>query len=111
MTTRVPDEAPEKDASPLPEARVDSAARISWAWGMVALAIVFAAVLGWSAWRDRGVPIEIRFDAGHGLSIGDPLRYRGIEIGRVASVRLSEDAEGVVVRASLDHAAAERCGD
>lgn len=47
------------------------------------------------------VEILIRFRDGHGLDVGDPVKYRGIMIGEVVAVELNPDLDGVNVRVRL----------
>lgn len=47
------------------------------------------------------VEIEIRFENGDGLSIGDEIRHRGIVVGEVTSVDLNGELTGVVVSVRL----------
>ena len=47
------------------------------------------------------VEIEIRFENGDGLSIGDDVRHRGIVVGEVTSVALNDELTGVVVKVRL----------
>jgi paraquat-inducible protein B len=49
----------------------------------------------------EAIEIEIRFDNGDGLSIGDEVRHRGIVVGEVTSVDLNGELTGVVVRVRL----------
>lgn len=53
----------------------------------------------------EAVEIEIRFENGNGLTIGDELRHRGIVVGEVTSVDLNGELTGVVVRVRLLHSA------
>ena len=53
------------------------------------------------------VDITIRFPEGHGLAVGDPVRHRGIVMGEVTSVALSEDLSGVVAGVRLTGSASE----
>ena len=45
--------------------------------------------------------ITIRFQEGHGLAAGDPLKYRGIAVGEVSTVRLAGDLSSVDVKVRL----------
>ncbi len=45
--------------------------------------------------------IGIRFAEGHGLTIGDQVRHRGIVIGEVTAVDLNTELSGVLVRVRL----------
>jgi hypothetical protein len=65
------------------------------------VALLLAAWLAWQAWVERGVPITVLLDRGHNLRPGDDLRYRGITVGQVVSVRLAREVEGIVVEARL----------
>lgn len=47
------------------------------------------------------VEIEIRFQHGDGLSVGDEVRHRGIVVGEVTAVDLNDELTGVVVRVRL----------
>ena len=52
----------------------------------------------------QGERIRIRVEQGDGLAAGTPIRYRGIEVGRVAAVRLDDDLQGVVLDAHVREA-------
>ncbi len=49
----------------------------------------------------RGTSIEIRLNRGDGLVAGTPIRYKGLEVGEVDSVTLSDDLGHVVLRARI----------
>lgn len=49
----------------------------------------------------EAVELEIRFEHGDGLRIGDEVRHRGITVGEVTSVDLNGELTGVVVRVRL----------
>jgi len=49
----------------------------------------------------EAVEIEIRFENGDGLGIGDEVRHRGIVVGEVTAVDLNGELTGVVVRVRL----------
>jgi paraquat-inducible protein B len=54
----------------------------------------------------EAVEIEIRFENGNGLAIGDEVQHRGIVVGEVTSVDLNGDLTGVVVNVRLLNSAA-----
>ncbi len=85
----------------LPKAVVAPPRRWSFAWLITIAAALFALWLGWRSWSERGEMIEIRFDQGHGIRAGDALRHRGVEIGRIETVRLSAALDTVVIEARL----------
>jgi len=78
----------------------NSPPRPSLAWLIPAALVV---VVGWillDAYRSRGTSIELSFPNGHGLSTGDPVKCRGIQVGVVDAVVLVE--EGVLVTVEID---------
>lgn len=70
-------------------------------WWLTGLCAILAAGLVVSSFRAQGSPIAIRFDDGHGLKAGDTLRYRGIDIGAVTSVKIADALDGVDVEVLL----------
>lgn len=49
--------------------------------------------------------IRIRFPAGEGLDVGNPVRFRGIKVGEVVGIALNSDLQGVDVQVRLVGAA------
>jgi paraquat-inducible protein B len=49
----------------------------------------------------EAVDVSIQFSEGHGLSVGDQVRHRGIVVGEVTTVDLNKDLNGVTVLARL----------
>lgn len=72
-------------------------------WWLTILCVVVAAVLTLLSLRSPGLPIEIRFPEGHGLKVGDTVRYRGIDVGAVEKIGLSEDLQAVQASVMLLH--------
>jgi len=72
--------------------------------------LIAVAVAGWLVWermRAYGPEITIQFNHGAGLRTGQtPVMYRGVPIGEVTGVELSEDHEHVLVKARLRRSAA-----
>jgi paraquat-inducible protein B len=91
----------------LPKARVRRRRVFNLAW---IVPIVAALVAGWLVWahlRERGPQIQISFADGGGLRVGiTPVKYRGVTIGEVTGVELSEDHQRVLVRTRLQRSAA-----
>lgn len=92
------------DAS-LPTAEIRPTRRISLAWVVPLLAVIFAGWLVYRAWTLRGVRIVVRLDDGHGLRAGDEVRHLGTAVGTVREVRLAHGQPGVEVVANLQPAA------
>jgi hypothetical protein len=66
---------------------------------------VFALLLGYRSFALRGVPITIRLQEGHGLQVGDDIRYRGTSVGEVVAMDVSPS--GLTIRAMLAANAAD----
>jgi paraquat-inducible protein B len=92
--------------SELPRARVT---RSRWArvvWVVPLVAAIVAGFLIYDRIREYGPEITIRFRDGSGIKVAQtPILYRGVQVGEVKDVRLSEDNRHVEVRARLKRSA------
>lgn len=79
---------------------------VSKLWWLTGLSLMVAIVLVISSLRGHGPRITIQFADGHGLKVGDTLRYRGITVGEVTDVALIPKLGGVTVTVNLDRPAA-----
>ncbi len=79
--------------------------RWSWAWLIPVLALFSVASLIYLGMREQGIAITILFKEGHGLKVGDRLRYRGIDVGEVSHIDLTEDAHAIQVIVQLTRSA------
>jgi paraquat-inducible protein B len=70
-------------------------------WWLTALCGLLAVGLVLSSFRQQGTPIDVFFDDGYGLKVGDTLRYRGIDVGQVTAVGLADDFTKVHVKITL----------
>lgn len=73
-------------------------------WILTGMALLLAIGLAWWSTPIPGTRISIHFPDGHGLHEGDSVRYRGIKVGTVREIRLS-DREGVDVSAEMEASA------
>lgn len=83
-------------------ARIWKSSRMWWmtiVCGMVAIAVVVSAI------GAGGPRIGIKFLDGHGIKPGDTLRYRGIDVGEVELVELSDDQQGVHIVVRMEEQA------
>lgn len=90
-------------AEELPKARVK---RRTWGFPVVWVVPMVAAIVAGYVVYDRvhefGPRITIRFKDGSGLKTGQtPIKYRGVAIGEVTAVELSQDQQTVLVKARL----------
>ncbi len=79
--------------------------RTSRLWWVTALCVLLAGGLTWMSLPEQGPEITIQFPDGHGLQIGDALRYRGIDAGLVTGVSLAPTADRIKVTVRLAPAA------
>ena len=90
----------------LPKSRVRRKRMFNLAWIIPLIAAAVAGYLIYERMRERGPEITISFDDGGGLRVGlTPLKYRGVVIGEVTAVALSEDQQRVLVRTRLHRSA------
>ncbi len=75
-------------------------------WVIPLLAVIVAGYLVYDRMRQFGPKITIKFKDGSGLKIGQtPIKYRGVTIGEVTAVELTEDQQRVLVQVRLRRAA------
>jgi paraquat-inducible protein B len=91
----------------LPRARVRRRRLFNFAWIIPLVAALVAGYLIYERLRERGPEIVLSFADGDGVRVGlTPVKYRGVTIGEVTAVTLSEDHKRVLVRARLQRSAA-----
>ena len=90
-----------------PKARVRRRRVLRLVWIVPAMAIAVAAYLLWQRMQEYGPEVRVTFTDGGGLRIGQtPVRYRGVQVGEVIGVGLSEDEKRAVVRIRLTRSGA-----
>lgn len=94
-------------ADELPRAKVK---RRGWGvplvWVVPVVAAIVAGYLVYDRVQEFGAKLTIKFKDGSGLKTGQtPIKYRGVPIGEVAAVELSEDQQHVLVKARLRRSA------
>lgn len=76
--------------------------RVSLVWLVPVAAVALVVVLvATQALRGRGTPVVLRFHDAAGLGPGSEIVHRGLTVGVVRSLRLTEDMTGVLVTAEL----------
>jgi paraquat-inducible protein B len=91
----------------LPKARVRRRRLFNLAWLVPLAAAIIAGYLMWERLRELGPEIVISFTDGGGVRVGlTPVKYRGVIIGEVTGISVSEDQKRVLVRARLQRSAA-----
>jgi paraquat-inducible protein B len=92
----------------LPKAKVKKSGRyFSIVWTVPVIAAILAAYLVYGHLQQSGPKITISFKDGSGLRTDQtPIKYRGVQIGEVIAVELSQDHQAVLVKARLQRSAA-----
>jgi len=75
--------------------------RWSFLWLLPVIAGFISLGLLVNFYSQRGVPVTVEFQQGHGLKPGDAVRYRGIVVGQVHDVSLAADSQSIQVTARL----------
>ena len=88
-----------RSAASGPDCWISFASRV---WNVTALCFLVALGLVWAGLSPSGTQIQIKFADGSGLTPGDKVRCRGIDVGQVMSVVLDEDLRHVTVTAELN---------
>lgn len=79
-------------------ARVGGGVRFSTVWLVPVVALLIGLWMTYSHYAGQGPIIEITFQSGEGIQAGTTkVRRKNVEIGEVLDLRLSEDAEEVVL--------------
>ena len=82
---------------------VEEKRRWSLVWLMPLVALCFASWLGWEAWQERSIAITILFENGTGIEAGrTPVRFNGLEVGKVDKVSMIPDLKGVTARVQMN---------
>jgi paraquat-inducible protein B len=90
----------------LPKARVRRRRIFRLVWVVPVIALAIALYLVWQHMRTIGPEIAIRFNDASGMRVGQtPIIYRGVQIGEVIAVELTEDRRQALVRARLHKSA------
>ncbi len=86
----------------LPNAEIKKDKSISPLWFLPILSLGLALWLVYSAINESGTRIMIHFDSAQGLVAGrTPIKYKGLEIGMVKKVELSDNLSGITVIADI----------
>jgi len=93
------------------DAEVSQRSGISIVWLVPLIALAIGGWLGYEAYTARGPTITIDFKDAAGVIPDKTLvRYRDVQIGKVTSVRVSEDLDEVTLTADLDKKATRLLG-
>jgi len=91
----------------LPRAKIERRRRgFPVVWIVPVVAAIVAGYLVYAHLQESGPTITIKFKDGHGIKAGQTeIRYRGVPIGEVTAIDLSEDEKYVLAKARLRRSA------
>ncbi len=93
-------------SSQVPQAAVHSKRGFSIIWVVPLVALLIGGWLGYKAWSETGPTITISFASGEGLQKDKTkVKYKEVDIGKVADIKLSDDLSHVLVTVEMDRTA------
>src|SRR5688500_1759562 len=100
-------ESHEVDVSLAEASVIRRGGKLSGAWIVPLAAAIVAGYLVYGRLQQFGPNITISFKDGTGVKAGQTaINYRGVQIGQVTAVELSQDHQAVLVKARLQRSAA-----
>ncbi len=89
-------------------ARIGRGPRLSAIWLVPVVAALIGAWMVYSHWASQGPMIQIAFQTANGIEAGKTkIKMKNVEIGEVLNLRLSEDADSVVLYARIEKSEAK----
>ncbi|CAM3916345.1 hypothetical protein CCOS865_00863 [Pseudomonas reidholzensis] len=89
--------------SDVPTAKTRPASNWSAIWILPLIALVIGGWLGWQAYRDAGVEIQVRFKTGEGIVANKTeVIYKGMPVGKVTSLVLDDQGSNTGVIATIE---------
>lgn len=95
------DHATTRAVDSLPRAVLRPVRRLSAVWLVPLAALLFVGWLGYRGWQARGITVIVQLQEGFGIKPGDEVRYRGINVGVIDEVNLSEDLKSIQITARI----------
>lgn len=93
------------DSESVPTSNVRPASRIGLVSFVPLVVALVCAWLLWTSYKERGKLLHLRALDGHGLAVGDGVVYRGVRVGEVEEIRLTEDLDELVIATRLSQPA------
>src|SRR3979490_2672477 len=89
--------------SDLPSAKTRPASSWSAIWILPIIALLIGGWLGWRAYNQAGVDIQVRFDSGAGIQANKTeIVYKGMPVGKVKSLDLDDDGSNKSVVVTIE---------
>ncbi|MCY1405886.1 Paraquat-inducible protein B [compost metagenome] len=94
--------------SDLPTAKTRPASNWSAIWVLPLIALIIGGWLGWRAYNQSGIEIQVRFESGEGIQANKTeVVFKGMSVGKVTALALDNEGEnkGVVATIEMNKAA------
>jgi paraquat-inducible protein B len=87
----------------LPEAKTRPASNWSAIWVLPLIALVIGGWLGWRAYNETGIEIQVRFESGEGIQANKTeVVYKGMPVGKVKTLALDDEGNNKGVIATVE---------
>ncbi|MGC5703595.1 MCE family protein [Pseudomonas sp. NFXW11] len=91
--------------SDLPTAKTRPASNWSAIWVLPLIALIIGGWLGWRAYSETGIEIQLRFESGEGVQANKTeVFYKGMSVGKVKALALDDkgDTKGVIATVEMN---------
>ncbi|NBF03665.1 MCE family protein [Pseudomonas sp. Fl5BN2] len=89
--------------SDLPTAKTRPASNWSAIWVLPLIALIIGGWLGWRAYSQTGIEIQLRFESGEGISANKTeVVYKGMSVGKVKALALDDEGNSRGVIATVE---------
>ncbi|KAB0498546.1 PqiB family protein [Pseudomonas vancouverensis] len=87
----------------LPVAKTRPASNWSAIWVLPLIALIIGGWLGWRAYNENGIEIQVRFESGEGIQANKTeVVYKGMSVGKVKSLKLDDEGDSKGVIATIE---------
>ncbi|MFS2200894.1 intermembrane transport protein PqiB [Pseudomonas sp. Pseusp3] len=87
----------------LPVAKTRPASNWSAIWVLPLIALMIGGWLGWRAYTENGIEIQVRFESGEGIQANKTeVVYKGMSVGKVKNLKLDDEGSSKGVIASIE---------
>jgi len=87
----------------LPTAKTRPASNWSAIWVLPLIALIIGGWLGWRAYNETGIEIQVRFESGEGIQANKTeVVYKGMSVGKVKTLKLDDEGNSKGVIATVE---------
>mgnify|MGYP006204999709 CR=1 FL=1 len=87
----------------LPKAKTRPASNWSAIWVLPLIALVIGGWLGWRAYNETGIQVQVRFESGEGIQANKTeVVYKGMSVGKVKNLTLDDQGKSRGVIATIE---------